>query len=110
MFLVEEKLAARFPIYPISGLGAWAQNKIGPPVRSTSEARGVGQSSSEKKTQRHDPCSQDQFAHAGLPEILSLEIRAKRPLAWLAQQHSAATQRRETHDAPIGGSVLLRRG
>jgi hypothetical protein len=31
------RLAGRFPLYPISGLDAWAQNKIGPLVRSTSE-------------------------------------------------------------------------
>jgi hypothetical protein len=30
--------AGRFPLYPISGLDAWAQSKIGPLVRSTSEA------------------------------------------------------------------------
>jgi hypothetical protein len=30
--------AGRFPLYPISGLDAWAQRKIGPLVRSTSEA------------------------------------------------------------------------
>jgi hypothetical protein len=33
------RLAGRFPLYPVSGLDAWAQNKIGPLVRSTSEAR-----------------------------------------------------------------------
>ena len=31
------RLAGRFPIYPISGLDAWAKKKIGPLVRSTSE-------------------------------------------------------------------------
>jgi hypothetical protein len=31
--------AGRFPLYPISGLDAWAQSKIGPLVRSTSELR-----------------------------------------------------------------------
>jgi hypothetical protein len=29
--------AGRFPLYPTSGLDAWAQNKIGPLVRSTAE-------------------------------------------------------------------------
>ena len=33
------RLAGRFPLYPTSGLDAWAQAKIGPLVRSTSEAR-----------------------------------------------------------------------
>ena len=33
------RLAGRFPLYPISGLDAWALAKIGPLVRSTSEAR-----------------------------------------------------------------------
>jgi hypothetical protein len=33
------RLAGRFPLYPISGLDAWARSKIGPLVRSTSEAR-----------------------------------------------------------------------
>ena len=33
------RLAGRFPLYPISGLDTWAQNKIGPLVRSTSELR-----------------------------------------------------------------------
>jgi hypothetical protein len=33
------RLAGRFPLYPISGLDAWALKKIGPLVRSTSEAR-----------------------------------------------------------------------
>lgn len=35
------RLAGRFPLYPISGLDAWAQRKIGPLVRSTSEVRRV---------------------------------------------------------------------
>ena len=34
------RLAGRFPLYPKSGLDAWAQ-KIGPLVRSTSEVRRV---------------------------------------------------------------------
>jgi hypothetical protein len=33
------RLAGRFPLYPTSGLDAWAQSKIGPLVRSTSEAK-----------------------------------------------------------------------
>jgi hypothetical protein len=33
------RLAGRFPLYPTSGLDAWARSKIGPLVRSTSEAR-----------------------------------------------------------------------
>jgi hypothetical protein len=33
------RLAGRFPLYPISGLDEWAQGKIGPLVRSTSEAQ-----------------------------------------------------------------------
>ena len=31
------RLAGRFPLYPVSSLDAWAQSKIGPLVRSTSE-------------------------------------------------------------------------
>ena len=31
------RLAGRFPLYPTSGLDSWAQSKIGPLVRSTSE-------------------------------------------------------------------------
>lgn len=31
------RLAGRFPLYPTSGLDAWAKSKIGPLVRSTSE-------------------------------------------------------------------------
>ena len=33
------RLAGRFPLYPTSGLDTWAQSKIGPLIRSTSEAR-----------------------------------------------------------------------
>jgi hypothetical protein len=33
------RLAGRFPLYPVSGLDAWARAKIGPLVHSTSEAR-----------------------------------------------------------------------
>ena len=33
------RLAGRFPLYPASALDAWAQSKIGPLVRSTSEAK-----------------------------------------------------------------------
>jgi hypothetical protein len=33
------RLAGRFPLYPVSELDAWAQRKIGPLIRSTSEAR-----------------------------------------------------------------------
>jgi hypothetical protein len=32
-------LAGRTPLYPTSGLDEWAQSKIGPLVRSTSQAR-----------------------------------------------------------------------
>jgi hypothetical protein len=32
------RLAGRFPLYPVSGLDAWARAKIGPLIRSTSEA------------------------------------------------------------------------
>ena len=38
------RLAGRFPLYPISGLDEWAKSKIGPLVRSTSEARRAAQS------------------------------------------------------------------
>jgi hypothetical protein len=37
------RLAGRFPLYPIPGLDAWAQSKIGPLVRSTSEVQSVAQ-------------------------------------------------------------------
>lgn len=33
------RLAGRVPLYPTSGLDEWAQGKIGPLVRSTSEVR-----------------------------------------------------------------------
>jgi hypothetical protein len=33
------RVAGRIPLYPTSGLDAWALAKIGPLVRSTSEAR-----------------------------------------------------------------------
>jgi len=32
------RLAGRFPIYPISGLDAWAIGKIGPLIRSTAQS------------------------------------------------------------------------
>jgi hypothetical protein len=35
------RMMGRFPGYPIPGLDAWAQSKIGPLVRSTSEVREV---------------------------------------------------------------------
>jgi hypothetical protein len=35
------RLAGRFPLYPVTGLDAWARAKIGPLVRSTSEVRRV---------------------------------------------------------------------
>jgi hypothetical protein len=38
------RLVGRFPLYPISGLDEWAKSKIGPLVRSTSEARRAAQS------------------------------------------------------------------
>jgi hypothetical protein len=37
------RMAGRIPLYPIPGLDAWAQNKIGPLVRSTSELRRVAE-------------------------------------------------------------------
>ena len=38
------RLAGRFPLYPVSGLDAWAQRKIGPLIRSTSQRYlGVGE-------------------------------------------------------------------
>ena len=39
------RLAGRTPLYPTSGLDEWAQNKIGPLVRSTSEGRSLTLSS-----------------------------------------------------------------
>jgi hypothetical protein len=33
------RLAGRFPLYPTSGLDTWAQSKIGPLIRSTSQVR-----------------------------------------------------------------------
>jgi hypothetical protein len=33
------RMAGRFPLYPTSGLDAWASAKIGPLVRSTSESQ-----------------------------------------------------------------------
>jgi hypothetical protein len=35
------RMAGRTPLYPIPTLDAWAQSKIGPLVRSTSEVRRV---------------------------------------------------------------------
>ena len=35
------RLAGRFPLYPVSGLDAWARSKMGPLVRSTSKAQRV---------------------------------------------------------------------
>ena len=35
------RLAGRFPLYSTDGLDAWAQSKIGPLVRSTSEVHRV---------------------------------------------------------------------
>ena len=35
------RLAGRFPLYSTKNLDSWAQNKIGPLVRSTSEVRRV---------------------------------------------------------------------
>jgi hypothetical protein len=35
------RLAGRFPLYPTSGLDAWAREKMGPLVRSTSEVQRV---------------------------------------------------------------------
>lgn len=32
------QMVGRIPLYPVSALDAWAQSKIGPLVRSTSEA------------------------------------------------------------------------
>jgi hypothetical protein len=35
------RMAGRTPLYPLPNLDAWAQSKIGPLVRSTSEVRRV---------------------------------------------------------------------
>ena len=48
------RLAGRFPLYPTSGLDAWALAKIGPLIRSTSEARTTLQPL-KQKTQPRDP-------------------------------------------------------
>jgi hypothetical protein len=42
------RYVGRYPFYPICGLDAWAMSRRGPLVRSTAEARGVGQSKSDK--------------------------------------------------------------
>jgi hypothetical protein len=43
------RLAGRIPLYPTSGLDEWAQNKIGPLVQSTSEARSIEKNFEEAK-------------------------------------------------------------
>ena len=43
------RLAGRFPLYPVSGLDAWARRKIGPLVRSTSEGRSIEKNFEEAK-------------------------------------------------------------
>ena len=48
------RLAGRFPLYPVSGLDAWAQSKIGPLVRSTSEARRVGTTTTSLPARRRE--------------------------------------------------------
>jgi hypothetical protein len=50
-------MCGRYPFYPVSGLDRWAISKRGPLVRSTAEARGVGQS--EKKTGPPSPMAVD---------------------------------------------------
>jgi hypothetical protein len=37
------RMAGRTPLYPVTTLDAWAQRKIGPLVRSTSEVQSVAQ-------------------------------------------------------------------
>jgi hypothetical protein len=61
-------LAGRFPLYPISELDKWARSKMGPLVRSTSEARSASRSQSEKKIRQGEPSPQDQFARQNLAE------------------------------------------
>ena len=49
------RLAGRIPLYPKGGLDAWARKKIGPVVRSTSDARvveRVNQSSCRRRKSR----------------------------------------------------------
>jgi hypothetical protein len=70
------RLAGRFPLYPVSGLDAWAQKKIGPLVRSTSEVRRVTETH-KQKTRRHDslagsacaPGSEGVLADESLPSV-----------------------------------------
>jgi hypothetical protein len=51
------RLAGRFPLYPTSGLDSWAEAKIGPLVRSTSEAS--RRPSSTRKSDRRARSSGD---------------------------------------------------
>jgi hypothetical protein len=46
--------AGRIPLYPRSGLDAWAQSKIGPLVRSTSDPTSLTDANSERQTAFED--------------------------------------------------------
>jgi hypothetical protein len=45
------RLAGRFPLYPVSGLDAWAQSKIGPLVQSTSQAQSVARTKARVRSE-----------------------------------------------------------
>ena len=53
------RLAGRFPLYPIPGLDACAQSKIGPLVRSTSQAQGIALTKPTANAESHQGADLD---------------------------------------------------
>ena len=65
------RLAGRFPLYPVSGLDAWAQKKIGPSGQINVEAR-TRRLTPSNETRRRDPSLQGSVrAHRALKESLT---------------------------------------
>ena len=84
------RLAGRFPLYPVSGLDTWAQKKISPLVRSTSEARtaaalpgariGVGSMTSTKGILIRHPDSARGNDLYETPDVATLALLRAEPL------------------------------
>jgi hypothetical protein len=48
------RMAGRTPLYPVTRLDAWALNKLGPLVRSTSETKNIANAESQRGHQGAD--------------------------------------------------------
>ena len=100
------RLAGRFPLYPISGLDAWAQKKIGPLVRSTSEAR-TRRLTPENENPAARSSWRDQRAHRALQKAFGMHTIARQAAKSKAFPCSTGVRWLSASRKPAQGSISV---